>query len=129
VALTQRHLATVLVEKRNGGPVCGGSTVHLRGRNHCCVDVEGEQVAARWHDPGDWQSLRVEHAGEEGAAAGGGGGQRGRLILHGDVVCLRAHTGRLLQLGEAQDDDESAHSLLARASCHAEAQRWEVLLA
>ena len=83
---TQRHLGALTAElmQGDGGPVCFGDTVTLRGRGGRCVDVdflaltltptltlsltvtltltryvdvdsEGGAVAARWSEAGAWQ--------------------------------------------------------------------------
>ena len=63
------------------------TTVTLRGCNGYCVEVESEAVCARWTIAGEWQSFTIE-ACEEGPE---------RLLRHGDVICLRAHTGKLVR--------------------------------
>jgi hypothetical protein len=55
-----------------------------------------------------------------------------RVVCHGDIVCVRAHTGRLLRLATPAKEGEregELPELRATADCHDDAQRWEVLLA
>ena len=127
---TQRHLGAVMVEQGAGGPVCVGSTVALRGRGGRYIDVEDGVVSARWSSPVDErQALRLELHGSEvlygrasppvDAAA--------RVVCHGDILCVRTHTGRLLRLVAATEGD--LPELSATAESHEDAQRWEVLMA
>lgn len=97
-----RQFAALIVEKKIGGPVVDGNTVFLRSQQRaCCVDVEAEAVAARWSDTGEWQSLRIERCvssqhGTDGSATDHVAAPE--LFQHGDIICLRAHTGKLLRL-------------------------------
>ena len=137
-------MAAAIVEKPGGGPICNGNSISLRGTNGRCVDVENEAVQARWAVVGDWQSFVVELA-TEGAEPGGryrsseGGGEAAgsRVLMHGDVVCLRAHTGKLLRcplrafVGGAGESGGYAMPMVpvdAAALHHSEAQRFELLL-
>ena len=50
-----------------------------------------------------------------------------RVVCHGDILCVRTHTGRLLRLVAATEGD--LPELSATAESHEDAQRWEVLMA
>merc|ERR1712185_139121 len=49
------------------------------------MDVERTWVAARWPEAGAWQTFTMENYG-------------GRAIHFGDIVFLKAHTGKLLHV-------------------------------
>ena len=169
---TQRHLGALTVElmQGEGGPVCFGNTVTLRGRGGRYVDVEGGTVGARWSAAGAWQvrplllphpivpplmlppstvlprplwqALRLERCGSEASytsraapgdvdadvAARVGDAASRSVVCHGDILCVRAHTGRLLRLA-ADATEGGLPELSATAESHEDAQRWEVLLA
>ena len=117
-----RYFAGLVVEKSGGGPVHTQTTVTLRGCNGYCVEVESEAVCARWTIAGEWQSFTIE-ACEEGPE---------RLLRHGDVICLRAHTGKLVRCPNraavGRENGASHAPLEATAWSHEEAQRFEVML-
>ena len=79
------------------------------------------------------QALRLERCGCEAAYTGRDAplgadapGASHSVVCHGDILCVRAHTGRLLRL----DATEGGLPVLsATAESHEDAQRWEVLLA
>jgi len=50
------------------------------------------------------------------------------VVCHGDILCVRAHTGRLLQFA-ADATEGGLPELSATAESHEDAQHWEVLLA
>jgi hypothetical protein len=80
-----------------------------------------------------WQALRLERCGSEAAYTGrdapldayAAGGSHS-VVCHGDILCVRAHTGRLLRLDATEG---GLPELSATAESHEDAQRWEVLLA
>jgi hypothetical protein len=122
-----RYYGGIVVEKSGGGPVFAGNTLSLRGCKGYCIDVEGKAVAARWTVPGEWQQLQIELCEEEH-------GRGERLLRHGDVVCLRAHTGWLLRCPHRDELAQSGNSLgriaalEASAPTHADAQHWELMM-
>ena len=80
-----------------------------------------------------WQALRLERCGSEAAYTGrdapldaDAAGASHSVVCHGDILCVRAHTGRLLRLDATAG---GLPKLSATAESHEDAQRWEVLLA
>jgi hypothetical protein len=74
-----------------------GDTVYLRAFNGRYLDVEGNNVRARYGDRGKWQQFVVcPLAGPSSGttAVGGGGAPEG--LRDGDIVGLLAHTGCFL---------------------------------
>ena len=149
-----RYFAGLVVEKPGGGPVLTHTSVSLRGCNGYCIEVEADAVGARWTIPGEWQSFVLEPVEPNLTAAGRkqppliagrvqslggtpvnpspGGVGRERLLRHGDVVCLRAHTGKLLRCPKrsavGRDESVTYAPLEATAWSHEEAARFEILL-
>lgn len=121
-----RHHAGLIIEKKRGGPIHDGNSVILRSGTGYCMEVESECAAARWTVPGEWQSFQME------LAADGQGSSPGRLLQHGDVICLRAHTGRYLRCPTLQRTSGEQRQLLAieaSAWTHFDAQQWELRMA
>ena len=139
---TSRHFAGAILEKPGGGPIHDGNTISLRGPNGQCLEVESERAQARWSIAADWQGFGIElvggngagEGGGEGGGAGGTAGAAGRVLMHGDVVCLRAHTGGLLRcpmresVGTGEQGGVMMAPLDASASSYEQAQKWELLL-
>merc|ERR1711920_822120 len=70
------------------GTINSGDVVFLKSSNTgAFLDVEGEQVQARWNVKETWQSLIVEK-------------QLGGPIYVGDVVCFKSHTGKYIDVNE-----------------------------
>jgi len=52
---------TITMKEGEGVPVCEGSTIFLRGgERQTYVDLEGQDVRARWPDEGKWQVLTID---------------------------------------------------------------------
>ena len=55
-------------------------------------------------------------------------------MMHGDIVCLRAHTGKLLRcplrgmVGRSEEGMMPLAHVDATAHGHGDAQRWEILM-
>ena len=110
------------------GPIFSGNTVSLRGCNGYCIDVEHKSVAARWTVAGEWQSLQLELVDEQAARRES---SAERLLGHGDIVHVRAHTGKLLrcpQRGSVGGDAVTQAPLEASTLLGEEAQQFELLL-
>ena len=107
-----------------------GSSISLRGRDGQYLCVHGSAVSAQVADgAGLTQSLQIELVGTEAVHGRGvilGGAPA--LIQHGDVVCLRASMGNLLQLLPPMLHDQTLLQVSASAARHTDAQHWEVLL-
>lgn len=122
---THRHLAGLTVEKKSGGPVLSGNTVTLRASNNFCIEVEAEAAAARWTIPGEWQSFQIEryaHAPPMDQTADARADDADpRMLHHGDVVCLRAHTGNLLRSQTRRSDSggTNEHAMPLQATAYA----------
>ena len=87
----------------NGGVgFCAESTVCLRSvDSNTHLDVEDQNVRARWDDAGGWQQLTLRFADEDagdvpGSTNGARSGAAGRQLAYGDEVSLTAHTGHYL---------------------------------
>lgn len=65
--------------------VFSGATISFKGHTGNYIDVQGNDVQARWADRGLWQSLVIESLG-------------GRALFSGDYVFLKAHTGKMLDV-------------------------------
>jgi len=52
--------------ERDTSPVEYGDSIYLRanGERHTYLDVEGQDVRARWDDEGEWQVMTIEQPGE-----------------------------------------------------------------
>ena len=76
-----------------------------------------------------WQAFQIQLAAEA-AAAEQGDQNRGRLLMHGDVVCLRAHTGKLLSspVAAAAGMDQAVLPISASTSSPVEAQLFEITI-
>ena len=69
-----------------------GDEIFLRTHTVCYIDVEHERAYARWEDAGEWQKLVIEKSPlvvEETDPT---------LFHPGDLLFLRAHTGRYLDV-------------------------------
>merc|ERR1712035_169384 len=79
-------------------PVNSGDTIYLKGHEGFHIEVEQEDVLARWNDQGVWQTLIIEKAG-------------GGAVLSGDTVFFRTHKNAHIDVeGEdvrARYDDQS----------------------
>ena len=105
---------------------------------------------ARWTEPGEWQAFQIERAtgvARVASATPVAAGQppplppppagtrpkpSAKLLQHGDLVCLRAHTGRLLRCprrASAGHMGAGVTPLEASACCLAEAQLFEIVVA
>lgn len=98
-----------------------GDGIFLRtfhGRN---VDVGGgPQLRARWADRGDWQRFVLVESAQQPAGRRGG---RHRAVTDGDVICLLAHTGRLVSVsdsGEVVERPDTATDASADLVVHVE---------
>lgn len=86
----------IVIEKKDDDvhthTVLSGDTVYLKTHTGKHIDVEGNSVRARWSDMGTWQSFRIEKHGLMLETPGGG--PVDEAINENDIVCLRAHTGK-----------------------------------
>eukprot|EP00927_Polykrikos_kofoidii_P025129 TRINITY_DN22645_c0_g2_i1.p1 TRINITY_DN22645_c0_g2~~TRINITY_DN22645_c0_g2_i1.p1 ORF type:complete len:924 (-),score=94.27 TRINITY_DN22645_c0_g2_i1:838-3609(-) len=77
-----------------------GDTIYLRAFNGCYLDVEGSRVRARYGDRGRWQQFVLSPASSKGNVGNGprrrSSGSADGLLRDGDLVCLLAHTRRLV---------------------------------
>mmetsp|Transcript_62169 Transcript_62169/g.115369 ORF Transcript_62169/g.115369 Transcript_62169/m.115369 type:complete len:235 (+) Transcript_62169:49-753(+) len=62
-----RRAVGLLIKKKSAGQVCHGDTIYLRGgsrKPQNFIDIDDQQVQARWPDMGDWQALVIESEAE-----------------------------------------------------------------
>lgn len=85
-------MASTATDGRAVGAIRPGDTVYLRAHTGRHLEVELDQVMARWDDHGDWQAfciekspLVIENTDEN-------------VFQSGDMVFLKAHTGHFVDI-------------------------------
>lgn len=148
-----RAEVAMVLEKLSGGAVYGGNTISLRGQGGQYLTVQGESVLSQMpFGVSPMQSLQIEAVGTEVSSLrppcpswavaevkllatqashcrGVRPSEPKRLLCHGDVICLRAFSGKLLRLVPPSSHGQQLLQVSASAACHRDAQHWEILLA
>lgn len=77
-----------------GRTISYGDTVFLKAHTGKLVHVEDTAVLAKWDDYGNWQKFTIVHKSEESEPEA----ERNGPVMPGDVIFLRAHTGKMIDV-------------------------------
>lgn len=97
----QRNRQAFVIEKQTGGAILSGDKIYLRAHTGAYIDVEGswengdDLVRARWVDKGTWQTMTIVKRADARWNIGND------PIFPGDIVCVKAYTGKHVRVDGA----------------------------